>query len=118
MIPQRGYSIASIAVISSGDGYGSTPAVAIAPPQITDGVQATAVAGIGAGLGTFGIRLYPDSRDYFKAWKGQDLSNNQLSRPYIDRMDTIITYFTNLGYQINRLTNPTTNATIMWKILW
>jgi hypothetical protein len=117
-IPQRGYSIANIAVTSGGDGYETTPNITLAPPQITGGIQSTATASIGAGVGTFGIRLYPDSRDYFKAWKNQELSNNQLSRPYIDRMDTIITYFTNLGYQINRLTNPSTNATIMWKILW
>lgn len=118
MAPQRGYSIANVSVISGGDGYHTIPSVSMAPPQIIGGTQALATATIGAGLGTFGIRLYPDSCDYFKAWKGQELSNNQLSRPYIDRMDTIINYFTNLGYQINRLTNPTTNATIMWKILW
>jgi hypothetical protein len=118
MVPQMGYSVSNIAVISNGVGYQSAPSVGIAPPQIPDGIQATATAYVGAGSGTFALRPYPPSRDYFKAWKGQQLSNELLAKPYIDRMDTIITYFTNLGYTINRLTNPSTNSTIMWKIQW
>ena len=118
LIAQRGYSIANISVLSTGIGYQSTPTVNIAVPQQPGGIQATANASIGAGSGTFGIRPYPASRDYFKAWKSQPLSNEQLSRPYIERMDTVVNYFTNLGYTINRITNTSTNATFTWKIMW
>lgn len=118
MIPQRGYGVASIAVVSTGNGYTAIPNVFIAMPQVDNGIQATALATIGAGSGTFAVTPYYTSRDYFKAWKGQDLSNNQLSRPYNERMDTIIAYFKNLGYTINRLTNPSTNNTLMWNIQW
>lgn len=118
MIAQRGYSIANIAVTSSGIGYSSVPVISIAVPQQFNGLQAAANAYIGAGAGTFGVKPYPNSRDYYKAWKSQPLSNEQLSRPYIERMDTVITYFTNLGYTINRITNPSTNATITWKVQW
>ena len=118
MIAQRGYSIDNIAVFSTGVGYSSAPSVSIAAPQQPGGVQATANAYIGAGAGTFGVKPYPNSRDYYKAWKSQPLSNEQLSRPYIERMDTVINYFTNLGYTINRLTNTSTNATITWKVQW
>ena len=68
--------------------------------------------------GTFVLVPYPTSRDYYAAWKGTSLSNNQLSRPYTERMDTVITYFTNLGYTINRLTNPVTRNTITWSLQW
>lgn len=118
MIAQRGYSIDNISILSTGVGYSSVPTVIIAAPQQSSGIQATANAYIGAGAGTFGVRPYPNSRDYFKAWKSQPLSNEQLARPYIERMDTVINYFTNLGYTINRLTNSSTNATITWKIQW
>lgn len=118
MVAQRGYSLAGISVTSGGSGYQSAPSVAISPPQIANGTQATATAYIGTGAGTFGVRPYFASRDYFKAWNNQPLSNNQLSRPYLDQMNLIITYFTNLGYTINRITNPSTNATISWKVQW
>lgn len=118
MTVQRGYSVSSIGITSSGDGYQSSPSITMAAPQIYTGVQATATASIGAGLGTFILRPYYESRDYFKAWKNQTLSNNQLSRPYIERMDTVISYFTGLGYTINRLTNPATGNTFIWKIQW
>jgi hypothetical protein len=118
MVPQMGYSVSSISVISSGTGYQTAPGVSIAPPQINGGTQATATAYIGAGAGTFALRPYPESRDYFKAWKGQQLSNDLLAKPYINRMDAVISYFTSLGYTINRLTNPSTNSTLMWKIQW
>ena len=114
MVPQMGYSVSSISVINSGAGYQTAPSVSVAVPQISNGEQATATAYIGAGAGTFALKAYPESRDYFKAWKGQQLSNDLLSKPYINRMDAIITYFTSLGYTINRLTNPATNATLMW----
>ena len=115
---QRGFSISNISLTSTGVGYQTQPTVTISPPQRENGEQATATAYIGAGSGTFAIRAYPQSLDYFKAWRGQPLSNDSLSRPYIDRMDTIISYFTNMGYTINRLTNPSTNSTMMWKIQW
>lgn len=115
---QRGYSIASISVTDPGVGYSSVPSVNIGLPQIPGGVPASADASIGAGSGTFAIMPYPASRDYFKIWKSQVPSNPLLSRPYEDQMNTIIKYFTDLGYNINRLTNPSTNSTIMWKIQW
>ena len=118
MVAQIGFSIDTIAVTGTGAGYQSAPSVTIAPPQITGGIDATAIAYIGAGSGTFGIIPYPESKDYFRAWKGQPMSNQVLSRPYTERMDTVIAYFTNLGYTINRLTNPNTNTNLMWSIRW
>lgn len=118
LIAQRAFSVGSIGIISAGDGYQSNPTLTMVPPFYSTGITATATATIGSGLGTFTLMRYLSSKDYYKAWKGQQLSNNLLSRPYIDRMDTVISYFTNLGYNITRLTNPATNSTLMWKIVW
>lgn len=118
LVVQRGFSVASITISSSGVSYQSAPSVQISPPQIVDGTQATAVASIGVGLGTFAIRAYPASQDYFKAWKNMPLSNELFTKPYQDRMATVIAYFQAMGYVINRLTNPTTNTTLMWKVQW
>ena len=116
--PIRAFSVKNISLISSGQGYQSTPSVILSAPFFSIGTTATATATIGAGTGTFMLMPYSTSRDYFAAWKGQALSNNQLTRPYIERMETVISYFTNLGYTINRLTNPATNNTLMWSLQW
>lgn len=113
-----GYSLSSIAVITPGSGYQSTPTVNINAPQSNLGNTAIATATIGVGQGTISITSYPASRDYYAAWKNQTVSSEDLTRPYIDRMDTVINYFTNLGYTINRQTNPTTGNTLQWYIKW
>lgn len=118
MFAQRAFSVGRIAVTYEGQGYQSTPSVSIAAPYYYTSNTAVATASIGAGLGTFVVIPYLSSKDYFKAWKGQALSNEQLLRPYVERMDTVISYFTNLGYNINRLTNPSTNNTFMWYLQW
>lgn len=113
-----GYSVAYIAITSSGIDYSSVPTLTLSIPNISDRATATATATIGAGSGTFVLMPYHSSRDYFKAWKGQQLSNTQWTRPYTERISTIINYFTNLGYTITPITNPDTNNTISWKIMW
>lgn len=112
-----GYSVVSIAVNNPGT-YASVPTVIISPPPNANGIVATATATIGPGLGTFSLIPYHASLDYYKAWQRQQLSNPQLTRPYNDRMDSIIQYFTNLGYTINRMTNPNTLNSIQWYITW
>lgn len=114
----RGYSVDHIAVVTGGIGYTSAPDVNISAPQDLNGEAATATASIGVGAGTMTISLYPASKDYYAAWKGTTISNSAFTRPYVDRMDTIIAYFTDLGYVINRQTNPATGNTIQWAVKW
>lgn len=118
MVPTRAYGVSGIALTSTGEGYKSTPSVTLSAPFFSVGTTATANATIGTGTGTFVLVPYPTSKDYYAAWRGLSLSNNQLARPYTERMDTVIAYFTNLGYTINRLTNPVTGNTIMWSLQW
>jgi hypothetical protein len=70
------------------------------------------------GTGEMYMTLYPPSRDYFNTWKALPTSNSLNDRPYQDQMDTVIAYFTNLGYNIARQTNPSTNNTLQWYIKW
>lgn len=114
----RGFSVESITIVTTGSNYRSTPNVVISAPQGANGNVATATATIGIGQGTFSLHAYPASRDYFAAWKGTTISNSLLTRPYVDRMDTIVQYFTDLGYTINRQTNPATGNTLQWSVKW
>ena len=114
----RGFSIENIVIVTTGANYQSVPDVVISAPDDVNGNVAVATASIGIGQGALSIHLYPASRDYFAAWKGTTISNSLLTRPYVDRMDTIVQYFTDLGYTINRQTNPATGNTLQWSIKW
>lgn len=114
----RGFSIDHITVVTPGSNYESVPTVTLNAPQDENGDQATAVATIGVGEGDISMNLYPQSKDYYAAWKGTTISNPDLIRPYQDRMDTIVAYFTGMGYTINRQTNPATGNTIQWSVKW
>lgn len=112
-----GYSVKNVAVTYAGSGYNVAPSVAITPPGGL-GTPATAVAYIGPGISVVTVNSYSDSRDYYKVWKGMTPSDPMLSRPYQERMDTVISYLTSMGYTITRQTNPSTNNTIQWSIMW
>jgi hypothetical protein len=104
--------------LESGDEYQTAPTVTISAPDIASGVQGVAVASLGSGTGNFSVTQYEPSRDYYKVWKNQSPSSELLTRPMADQMSSVIKYFTDLGYTINRYTNATTNNTISWNIKW
>lgn len=114
----RSFSLDQILVTDSGSGYSSTPAVTISAPEISTGVQATSTATLGSGTGSFSITPYQPSNDYFKVWKNQSPSNELVVRPMNDQMNAVIKYFTDLGYTINRYTNPNTGDTLAWSVKW
>jgi hypothetical protein len=115
---QIGYAINSLVINNPGDDYESVPNVVISSPSVSFGIQATGVANIGAGSGTFALQQYNASRDYWAVWKNLTPSNPDLARPYADQISTIISYFTNLGYTINQQTNPITENTFQWVVKW
>lgn len=53
------------------------------------------------------------AREYFKAWQG-----SFPNRAKEQQMSTVIEYFINLGYQIDRRVNPTTGDTFRWLVYW
>jgi hypothetical protein len=71
-----------------------------------------------AGTGTFYIYAYYPSQDYYGAWSGMNLSNPLLSPPYNQQMNSVISYFATLGYQVNRIVNTATGNTFTWVIQW
>jgi len=113
-----GFSVDHVIITDPGANYQTTPTIAFSAPQDLNGNIATATATIGVGQGTISINKYLQSYDYFSAWQGTTMSDPNLSRPYNDRMDTIITYFTSMGYNILRQTNPATNNTLIWQVTW
>ena len=50
---------------------------------------------------------------YYNVWRG-----NASDRAKDKQMSTIVQYFTDLGYTIDRKTNPTTGNTFNWTIYW
>jgi len=54
-----------------------------------------------------------NSQSYYRAWKG-DIPNKALER----EMNSIIEYFSNLGYVIERRVNQETGENFKWVIYW
>lgn len=53
------------------------------------------------------------ARQYYQVWQG-----TADDRAKFIQMSTVITYFTDLGYTIDRRTNPNTGDTFKWLIYW
>jgi hypothetical protein len=55
----------------------------------------------------------PSSTTYFTSWQGT-ITNRALE----NQMNSVIKYFNNLGYKLERLTNSATGKTFKWHIYW
>jgi hypothetical protein len=55
----------------------------------------------------------PISTTYFTSWQGT-ITNRALE----NQMNSVIKYFNNLGYKLERLTNSATGKTFKWHIYW
>lgn len=53
------------------------------------------------------------ARLYSRTWQGMETD-----RAREQQMASVIEYFSNLGYQIDRRTNPATGDTFKWHIFW
>lgn len=113
----RSFGVLSVNVTNPGANYQTTPTIQFSAPTV-NGSPATATAVLGSGIGTFSISGYTASLDYYTIWKNNIPSNNLLIRPYNDQMNSVITYFTGLGYSINRITNSVSGNTLSWYIQW
>lgn len=113
----RGFSLEQINVVAPGGGYDTIPSIQIAAPS-TGGTQAQATAVISSGSGTLTLQRYSTAQDYYLVYKNQTPSSSLLSRPYTDRMDAVVKYFTDLGYTIVREANPVSHNTFQWHVLW
>lgn len=55
----------------------------------------------------------PSSTTYFTSWQG-----TITDRALENQMNSVIKYFNNLGYKLERLTNSATGKTFKWHIYW
>jgi len=107
-----GTSVASISVDEPGTGYTTSatgnvfnpPTAALPNPPATP-----AVVTINTSVNTFGTT--PNL--YYQVWAG-----TATNKPIQLQMNSVLTYFKNLGYTITIQTNPDTGSTIQWKICW
>jgi hypothetical protein len=53
------------------------------------------------------------ARLYYSTWTAADSDRARDSQ-----MNSVINYFTSLGYAIERRSNPTTNDTFVWYLAW
>ena len=56
---------------------------------------------------------YSLATEYYDTWTG-----SRDDRAKMLQMERVITYFSDLGYTIDRQTNSTTNTTLKWLISW
>jgi hypothetical protein len=71
-----------------------------------------------SGNGNVFVTTYSASRDYWAVWQGQTPSNPSLTGPYLDQMNIVSNYFTNMGYNIIQQTNINTGNTMQWVVKW
>jgi hypothetical protein len=105
-------SIASIAVIQPGTNYvlpisGTVFNPATAP--LPNPPASPAVVTINIANNTFGT----NPNEYWNVWAGA-----ATNKPIQLQLNAVLSYFTNLGYTIQIISNPATGSTISWSIGW
>jgi len=73
---------------------------------------------IDSGNGNVFVTTYSTGQDYWAVWQGQTPSNPSLTGPYLDQMNIVSSYFTNMGYNIIQQTNLNTGNTMQWIVKW
>lgn len=105
-------SVASVTVTSHGSQYTSlatatvlNPVTAALPnPPLTPAIITLNVAN-----NTFGTNPYL----YWQVW-----TNTATNKPIQLQLNTVLSYFTGLGYTIVAQTNPSTGSTLQWRVCW
>ena len=107
-----GTSVASIAVLTNGSQYttGATGTVFNPSTAALPNPPATpAVVTVNVSSNTYGT----NPNLYYQVWQG-----TETNKAIMLQMNSVMTYFSNLGYTISRITNPATGSTFQWKICW
>ena len=107
-----GTSVASIAVITSGSNYVQPITGIVYNPLTVPGPNPPSVsANVTLTIATNTYNTNPNQ--YYQVYAGT-ITNKQLSM----QMNTVISYFTGLGYTITRQSNPATGTTLAWRVCW
>lgn len=107
-----GTSVASITVDESGTEYTSSATGTVLNPPTAASPNppaSPAVVTINVANNAFGT----DPSLYWQVWSGATTN-----RPIQLQLNSVLSYFTGLGYTISIISNPLTGSTISWKICW
>ena len=106
------HTVASISVIKPGTGYSQHAIGTVFNPtsaSLPNPPATPAVVSIGVNANTFGT----DPQLYWNVWAGA-ATNKQIST----QLNSVLSYFGNLGYTISIKSNPATGNTLSWYICW
>lgn len=107
-----GTSVSSVVVTDTGSNYtpSATGTIYNPPTAALPNPPATpAVVTINTNQNTFGT----DPHLYWQVWAGTT-TNKQIQT----QLNSVLSYFSGLGYSIKIQSNPQTGSTIQWKICW
>ncbi len=106
-----GSSVASIAVTSPGTQYTTSATGTVFNPStsVLSIPPTPAVVTINTSVNTFGS----NPNLYWQVWSGATTN-----KPIQLQMNSVISYFSGLGYTITPRSNPATGSTIQWQICW
>lgn len=104
-----GDSVSSVVVNTPGTYYTANATGTVHNPPTAPSPTVPAVVSLVPSINTFGT----DPGLYYQTWAG--LTTN---KPIQLQMNSVVSYFTKLGYSINIISNPTTGSTILWKVCW
>jgi hypothetical protein len=107
-----GTTVSSVDVINSGNNYTQTATGTIYNPETIGSPNPPSSAAV-VDLNISNNIYNTDPTLYWQVWAGAATDKA------IDiQLNTVMSYFTNLGYTVVIQSNPTTNNTIQWKICW
>lgn len=102
-------SVASISVTESGTQYTSSATGTVLNPPTAEVPTTPATVTINTSVNTFGT----NPNLYWQVWSG-----TATNKPIQLQLNSVISYFKGLGYNIVIQTNPGTGSTIQWYICW
>lgn len=100
-------TIGSIDVVAGGSNYTTSTTIEISDIQNSSGSGATAIATVQQSENPV------DTTKYYNVYR-----KTESDRAVSEQFNTIVTYFEDLGYNIQLIENPDSPYTIAWYILW
>lgn len=104
-----GSSVSSISIIEPGTQYTTSATGTVLNPPTADVPEVDAIVNINTSVNTFGT----NPNLYWQVWAGASTN-----KPIQMQMNSVVSYFKGLGYNIIPQSNPNTGSTIQWYISW
>ena len=105
-------SVSSVTVLDSGNNYTANATGTVYNPVTAPAPNppaSPAIVKINTAVNTFGT----NPNQYYQVWAG-----TQTNAAIDSQINSVISYFTALGYTITPQTNPVTGTTLQWLVAW